>query len=177
MTERLWVFGYGSLIWSPCFPVERQVVARLDGWHRSFCMTSIHYRGTEEAPGLVLALDRAEGASCAGVAFLVTAGAEDMALAELRARELVSSAYLEARLPVHGPDGVVECVTYVIDRAHAQYCGGMAAADQARIIAGAAGLMGANRDYLFATVAHLDDLGIPDADLHELAKAVRELGP
>lgn len=175
MTERLWVFGYGSLIWNPCFSVERQVVARLDGWHRSFCMSSIHYRGTEEAPGLVLALDRAPGESCAGVAFLVTAGAEDAALAELRARELVSSAYTEARLTVHAPDGPTECVTYVIDPAHAQYCGALPPEDQARIIAGATGLMGPNRDYLFNTVTHLDQLGIPDEGLHALALRVCEL--
>ena len=33
--------------------------ARAMGWHRSFCMRSIHHRGTVAAPGLVLALDRA----------------------------------------------------------------------------------------------------------------------
>ena len=53
----LWVFGYGSLIWHPGFPVAEQQIARLHGWHRSFCMLSIHHRGTIDAPGLVLALD------------------------------------------------------------------------------------------------------------------------
>lgn len=177
MTERLWVFGYGSLIWNPCFPVERQVVARLDGWHRSFCMWSIHYRGTEDAPGLVLALDAAPGASCAGIAFLVTAGAEEAAMAELRARELVSSAYLETTVAVQGPEGAIDCIAYVIDPAHRQYCGGMALADQAAVIAGATGLMGPNRDYLHNTVLHLDQLGIPDEDLHQLARMVDELSP
>lgn len=174
MTERLWVFGYGSLIWSPCFPVERSVIARLDGWHRSFCMSSIHYRGTEAAPGLVLALDRADS-SCTGIAFLVTAGAEEAAMAELRARELVSSAYLEAVLTVQTSEGPLDAVAYVIDPAHAQYCGGMPPEDQARTIARATGLMGPNRDYLYNTVAHLDQLGIPDRDLHRLAERVREL--
>ena len=47
----LWVFGYGSLIWEPGFaPVERRI-ATLHGFHRSFCMRSIHHRGTVEAPG------------------------------------------------------------------------------------------------------------------------------
>ena len=57
----LWVFGYGSLIWKPDFPVAEQQVARLDDWHRSFCMLSIHHRGTEAHPGLLLALDAAKG--------------------------------------------------------------------------------------------------------------------
>ena len=177
MTDRLWVFGYGSLIWSPCFPVERQVIARLDGWHRSFCMASIHYRGTKEAPGLVLALDAAKGASCAGVAFLVMVGAEDAALSELRARELVSSAYLERVLAAQGPDWPIPCVTYVIDPDHPQYRGNLPPEDQAAIIARATGLMGANRDYLANTVAHLETLGIPDPDLHRLDERVRQLSP
>ncbi|MCE2749325.1 MAG: gamma-glutamylcyclotransferase, partial [Rhodobacter sp.] len=33
-TGRLWVFGYGSLIWNPGFPVADRQIARLDGWHR-----------------------------------------------------------------------------------------------------------------------------------------------
>ena len=60
MTQPLWVFGYGSLIWDPGFAVTERVVARAQGWHRSFCMRSIHHRGTPEQMGLVLALDRAD---------------------------------------------------------------------------------------------------------------------
>ena len=57
--DTLWVFGYGSLIWDPGFTVTEQEIARLEGFHRSFCMWSIHHRGTQEDPGLVLALDAA----------------------------------------------------------------------------------------------------------------------
>ena len=59
MRDALWIFGYGSLIWNPGFAFDDRVVARLDGWHRSFCMRSIHYRGTVEVPGL--GLDAAMG--------------------------------------------------------------------------------------------------------------------
>jgi glutathione-specific gamma-glutamylcyclotransferase len=100
MDGSLWVFGYGSLVWDPGFPVVERRIGRVAGWHRSFCMRSIHHRGTVESPGLVLALDRAEGAACAGVAFRVAKGAEAVTLEALRARELVSSAYLETRLDV-----------------------------------------------------------------------------
>lgn len=172
MTERLWVFGYGSLIWDPCFAVERQVPARLDGWRRSFCMASVHYRGTPERPGLVLALDRADGAVCHGVAFLVERGAEDAALAALRERELVSDAYHEVRLPLTDPR--VTALTYIIDPAHVQYCLHDAEA-QARMIAAAHGQRGPNRDYLFNTVRCLDALGLPDDELRTLANRVREL--
>ena len=62
MEHPLWVFGYGSLMWNPEFPYLRREVARLDGFHRAFSMTSIHHRGSEDRPGLVLALDEIPGA-------------------------------------------------------------------------------------------------------------------
>ena len=99
----MWVFGYGSLIWHPGFPVAERRIARASGWHRSFCMRSIHHRGTVENPGLVLALDRADNASCTGVAFRAAPGQEAATLFALRERELVSSAYLEATFDYHVP--------------------------------------------------------------------------
>ena len=174
VTATLWVFGYGSLIWDPGFAVAERRIARVDGWHRSFCMRSIHHRGTPDAPGLVLALDRAEGAACDGVAFRVEPGAEAETIAMLRARELVSSAYTETTLSVMTVDGPLQALTYVIDPDHAQYCH-LGLDEQARIIAGATGGRGPNRDYLWATASHLADLGIGDPDLEWLAAEVRRL--
>lgn len=174
--QAMWVFGYGSLIWDPGFPVAERRLARLDGWHRSFCMRSIHHRGTEDAPGLVLALDEAPGAACTGLALRVAPGAEDATLAALRERELISSAYLERRLPVRLDTGaIVEALAYVIDPHHRQYCGGLALEDQAQIIATARGGRGPNRDYLVATARHLAELGIADPDLDWLAARVAAL--
>jgi cation transport protein ChaC len=175
--EGLWVFGYGSLIWHPGFPVAARQVARLDGWHRSFCMRSIHHRGSPEAPGLVLALDRRQGVFCDGVAFAVEPGREAETIDTLRQRELISSAYLETRLPVILGDGTaVLALVYVVDPEHAQYCGGLPLEEQAQIIARSVGGRGPNSDYLFSTAVHLSDLGIEDPDLAWLAARVRQLG-
>ncbi len=172
----LWVFGYGSLLWEPGFAVAERRLARLDGWHRSFCMRSIHHRGTPEDPGLVLALDRADGASCHGLALRAEPGTESATLAYLRDRELISSAYLEQVLEVALLDGPsVAALAYVIDPDHVQYCGGLPLEEQARIIARAIGGRGPNCDYLWNTVTHLTDLGISDDDLVWLAGRVREL--
>ena len=176
MTETMWVFGYGSLIWNPEFPVAEQRIAQVKGWQRSFCMRSIHHRGSVEEPGLVLALDAHPEGQCDGVAFRVSPGHEAATLAALRERELISSAYLETRIPAQLDDGmVVQALCYVIDRAHEQYCGGLSLDEQARIIAQAIGGRGSNRDYLWATAGHLAELGIEDHDLTHLAEKVRIL--
>ena len=172
----MWVFGYGSLLWNPGFEAQERVIATLPGYHRSFCMRSIHHRGTEDEPGLVLALDALEGAQCNGVALSVASHEQDDVLAYLRERELISSAYLEKMLHVALADGrKVEAVTYVIDPDHVQYCGGLDLEEQARIIARAVGGRGPNTEYLFDTAAHLGELGITDRELDWLARRVRAL--
>ncbi len=176
MTAPLWVFGYGSLLWHPGFPVAETRIARLEGWHRSFCMTSIHHRGTEAAPGLVLALDEAPGACCDGIGLRVEAGHEDATLAYLRERELISSAYVETRQQILFRDGTRQddVLTYVINRDHVQYCQ-WSLPEQAQIIARAVGGRGPNDEYLYNTAAHLAELGIGDADLESLVTQVRAL--
>ena len=172
----LWVFGYGSLIWKPDFPTAEQQVARLNDWHRSFFMLSIHHRGTEAHPGLVLALDAAEGAYCDGLAFRVAPGHEEPTIAALRERELISSAYLETLQPLRLRDGrAIRALTYVIDPLHVQYCGGLSLDRQAEMIASAEGKRGPNCDYLYNTADYLHQLGIADDDLSQLAQQVRAL--
>ncbi len=172
----MWVFGYGSLVWNPGFEYDERVIARLPGYHRSFCMRSVHHRGTHEDPGLVLALDRIDGTDCSGLAFSVKAGQEAAVLAYLRERELISSAYLEKDLDLELSDGRrVTAVTYVVDPDHVQYCGGMDLEEQAQIIAKAVGGRGPNTEYLYNTTAHLHELGIEDAELDWLVTRVRQI--
>ena len=172
----MWVFGYGSLLWNPGFEVEEQVIATLPGYARSFCMRSIHHRGTEEDPGLVLALDADPAHVCEGVALAVKPGTEAETLAYLRDRELISSAYLERELEIDLKDGRrVTAVVYVINPDHVQYCGGLPLEEQAQIIARAVGGMGPNTEYLFNTVAHLADIGLHDPDLEWLSQRVATL--
>lgn len=176
MQDKFWVFGYGSLLWHPGFPVAETRKAVIRNWNRSFCMWSIHHRGTSEAPGLVLALDQQDGAICHGLALAVVPGQEEATLAYLRERELVSAAYIERYETLEFEDGAqAEALVYVVDPSHAQYTGGVILEEQAQIIAHAKGDRGLNRDYLWNTARHLSEIGIKDADLEWLAKRVTEL--
>ena len=172
----LWVFGYGSLLWNPGFTPADSAVATLNGYARSFCMTSIHHRGSEAEPGLVLALDADPKAVCTGLALSIPEVEEAEVLAALRERELISSAYVEKQVDLALADGrEVTALAYVIDRAHRQYCGGLPLEEQARIIAHAHGGKGPNADYLWNTARHLDELGLGDTYLTELSERVRAI--
>lgn len=172
----MWVFGYGSLLWNPGFEVAESVLGTLPDYARSFCMRSIHHRGTVADPGLVLALDHQAGKACEGVALRVAEGREAQTLAYLRERELISSAYVEKELAVDLADSRrVRALVYVIDEAHEQYCGDLALEEQAQIIARAVGGRGPNTEYLFNTADHLASVGLHDADMAWLATRVRAL--
>lgn len=171
----MWVFGYGSLLWNPGFEVAESALATLPGYRRSFCMRSIHHRGTVEEPGLVLALDEHPYSECSGVALRVMTGREEHTLDYLRERELISSAYVEKRLTVFFRDGREEtALVYVIDEAHDQYCN-LSLEEQAQIIAKAVGGRGPNTEYLYNTASHLTEVGLHDPDLDWLQRRVRAL--
>lgn len=174
--QPLWVFGYGSLIWHPGFEFDESHIARISGYHRSFCMRSIHHRGTETAPGLVLALDAQPGGGCDGVAFRVRPGQEAATITYLRERELISSAYIETHVSVDLVQGpTVQALTFIVDQNHSQYCRDIPLEQQAEIILAAKGDRGPNTEYLFNTVTHLQGLGIADPDLEWLENRVRGL--
>ncbi|MFN3663720.1 gamma-glutamylcyclotransferase [Yoonia sp.] len=171
----LWVFGYGSLLWNPGFTPIRQVTARLPDYHRSFCMLSIHHRGTIDDPGLVLALDHLPGGQCTGVALEVDPNEESTVLAMLRERELISSAYYEDNVDLICNDGeTISALAYIIDRDHPQYCR-FDLEKQAQMIAHAIGGRGPNAEYLFNTVTLLTEMGIKDDEMRWLADRVRAL--
>lgn len=172
----MWVFGYGSLLWNPGFEVAESVVATLPGYARSFCMRSIHHRGSVAQPGLVLALDEQPDHACSGLGLRVAQGHEAATLEYLRDRELISSAYIERNLDIDLADGRrVVAVVYVIDETHEQYCGGLPLEEQAQIIATAVGGRGPNTEYLYNTASHLAQIDLHDPDLEWLHSRVKAL--
>ncbi len=171
----LWVFAYGSLMWRPGFPFAETVRARLDGYHRAFCIYSVHYRGTPIRPGLVLGLDR--GGACEGIAYRVTSADAAAVLAYLRQRELIYGVYCEMRVPVTletEPRRKVLALTYTAERTHPSYAGRQPLATMASIIRRGRGTAGSNIDYLIKTCREIEARGIRD---RHLARLVARAGP
>jgi cation transport protein ChaC len=166
----LYVFGYGSLIWRPGFAHLGAHPALLRGFHRRFCLWSRLYRGTPEAPGLVLGLDR--GGACRGVVFRVAGHDAAAVLDYLDARENIGNEVVYTRrvLPVRLLDGgrMVRAVSYVANRGHPAYCRPCPETAAAAIARGV-GQAGPNRDYLLNTVAHLRAMGVRDGGLDRIA--------
>jgi cation transport protein ChaC len=170
-----WVFAYGSLLWDPGFRPAERARARLQGFRRSFCMWSMHYRGTEERPGLVLALEEDGNASCEALALRPDPAEAREVLDAIRRRELVSDAYEERRVRLSLEDGrEVEAVAFVVRLGHRQHAC-VDAETQARTIAAAHGKRGPNLDYLLNTAAALRREGIADAEIEALAARAQEL--
>jgi glutathione-specific gamma-glutamylcyclotransferase len=166
----LWVFGYGSLMWQPGFAFVERVEARLIGLHRALCVYSFVHRGTPERPGLVLGLDT--GGACRGIAFRVAAAERAATVAYLRAREQVTSVYRESMRRIwlrNEPEEAVMALCYTTDRGHPQYAGRLSLEQQLHHVRQGFGQSGANRDYVVATVAAMENLKLRETELHRLA--------
>ena len=170
--EDLRVFAYGSLMWDPGFAFTERRLGVLRGYHRRFCIYSVHYRGTPEAPGLVFGLDH--GGACRGMLFRVARAEAPAVLESLWAREMITAVYKPKLLAVRAEGGqAVRACAFVVDRSHAQYCRGLDLAGSAALIRRSAGCRGPNIDYLTNTLEHLEALGIADHGLRQLLAAVR----
>ena len=165
-----WVFGYGSLLWNPLFPVAEARAATVHGLHRRFCLRSIASRGTPTQPGLVLALE--PGGACRGVAYRLPS---PLALDELHLlwrREMVVGAYRPRWVHVRAGDRRLAALTFVVRRDHVKYAD-LTHEDETRIIAQACGAFGSSCDYLMRTRAALASHGIVDRYLERLAHDVQ----
>ncbi len=168
--EDFWVFGYGSLMWHPGFPHLEVRQALLHGYHRRFCVYSHRYRGTPVRPGLVLGLDR--GGSCHGMVYRAPAAEGEAVMDYLWDREMVTGVYIPKWLSVKTPLGPVTAATFIVDPTHRQYTGRITPEQTARLIVQGVGQRGHCREYLSATLGHLEALGIHDRSLHHLQRLV-----
>jgi glutathione-specific gamma-glutamylcyclotransferase len=173
VTGDVWLFGYGSLIWNPCFDFAEQRIAKVMGWHRRFCLWTNLGRGTVERPGLMLGLER--GGACRGLAFRVPQEAVECELDIVWRREMVTAAYVPTVVTLATPEGRLRAIAFTINRSHERYAGGLDEERTIEALATAEGPLGTNRDYLFNTVQHLRELGLRDRALERLAKAVEQL--
>jgi len=164
---QLWVFGYGSLMWSPCFSYEDKRLARVHGYHRALCILSTRYRGTHRKPGLVVGLCR--GGSCWGMAFRIEARDVRRCLSRLWHREMPRRVYEPRLVPVRLRSGRrVRALAFVADPRHPSYVRELDLHGRARLVAQGIGKRGPCVDYIRNTLEHMHEIGVRDPHLERV---------
>lgn len=168
------LFAYGSLIWKPEIPNVAEAEARAYGWHRSFCLRLVRYRGTPEFPGLMMALDR--GGSCRGMLYTLPNDDLPGQMDRLFRREFTLKPITNTPrwITVKAQATQHPALAFVMNRASANYAGRLAPAAVADVLARACGHVGSGAEYLFNTVSHLEAKGIHDKALWTLQRLVAE---
>ena len=173
--DEVWIFAYGSLIWKPACDFVEMRTGLVRGWHRSFCLGwNNRFRGSDENPGLMLALDR--GGSCAGVLYRLPPGQVDDCMTKLLEREMgwLPSPFPPRWVNVKSGDRIIRAITFCIDRHSGRYVSGLSIEQSADMLATAVGSRGSMAEYLHATVEHLEQVGIHDPHLWQLQSLVAE---
>jgi len=172
-TEDLWIFAYGSLMWRPGCDVDGQEPARLNGWHRKFCIRIARYRGTPDNPGLMMALDR--GGSCRAVVQRLPANSARDRFGQLVRREMSSKEHPTNRprwVTVEAGGQQRQAIVFAVVRSSPYYSGDLTPEQVATVLARAVGHWGSGAEYLMNTVAQLESLGIHDRNLWRLQQLV-----
>ena len=170
--QDVWLFGYGSLMWNPAMHYAETRVGVVRGWHRSYCLWAHMGRGTPEAPGLMLALDR--GGSSAGMLFRFPAATARAEVLLPWQREMFTGAYAARWVRVDTETGPVRAISFVADRAHERYAGRLDEATIAAHLAVARGSLGTCIEYLEQTLAVLRAHRRTDHRLERLERLVVE---
>jgi cation transport protein ChaC len=170
----LLVFAYGSLIWNPTFDSISHTRAVARGWHRQFCIEIRGFRGTPDAPGLMMAL--MAGGRCSGVTLEV---------AEPRVEEVVDG-LVRRETPFVEHEREWRWITVETGRGKAQalvfWAGPSGPAIRrslpldrvARQLALACGYRGSCAEYLRNTIISLENHGIRDRNLWKLERMVAD---
>ncbi len=166
------LFAYGSLIWKPEIPHTSEVVAVAHGWHRSFCLKQIRFRGSPDQPGLMMALDR--GGQCKGMLYTLPPDDLPGQMDRLFRREFTVKPITNMpRWITVGVEGQkAPALAFVINRASANYAGRLPPEAVADVLATACGHVGSGAEYLLNTVTHLEASGIRDSALWHLQRLV-----
>jgi len=173
--QDFWVFGFGSLMWNPCYSFDQKCHATVYGYERKFHIWTSVARGTPERPGLGLCLEKT-GGECQGIAYRLCPDSMTEDMDALWKREMTTGVYHPVWLDAQTSTGeTIRVLTFIVDTEHRQYAGALPLTTMAEIIAGAAGKYGKNVDYIANTIEEMAKLNVHDPELNELLALVRKV--
>lgn len=169
-----WIFGYGSLVWRPCFSYEARTPARLEGYSRRFWQASPDHRGTPKSPGRVATLIPAASDAVWGAAYQISGHEHERIFAQLDVREAAGYTLQSVEL-VLPDDHRITAQTYIGHPDAQWYVGDEGTVAIAETIARSHGPSGANREYLHCLARALEDMGVHDEHVIALEAQIAQI--
>ncbi|MBA58079.1 MAG: gamma-glutamylcyclotransferase [Gammaproteobacteria bacterium] len=171
--DDLWIFGYGSIMWSPLFAYQSSASACVNGWERKFWQESTDHRGTKDFPGRVVTITPKNKARCWGVAFRIANQDHENILLALDERE--KNGYrrlnIEARLSC---GAVINGITYIAGSENPFFSPCLSPESIANQIKLASGPSGSNVEYIMLLSSTLRVLGIYDHHVEKILDLIGE---
>jgi cation transport protein ChaC len=171
--EDIYIFAYGSLLWNPTIDYEDEFLAKVYGFHRSFCMKTNLGRGSFKNPGLMLGLDK--GGSCQGSAFKLRNSEAIKNIDILFRREMVTGAYKPKLLKTILVNGrKVLSLAFTVDKKHKNYFQDKEIQTKAKMISNAHGFLGTCEEYFQNTLESLSELNIVDSEMTAISNYLKK---
>lgn len=178
VSQNLWIFGYGSLVWRPGFPYQQRRPGFIHGYTRRFWQGSTDHRGTPDAPGRVVTLLREHEAVCWGVAYEVaTEHVEDVLLTlDHREKGGYERIYTRATLTAHErePQTELDVLVYIAAADNPCYLGPAPLEEIAGIVRVSQGPSGSNLDYVRRLAEALIEMGAEDPHVFDLVRLLED---
>lgn len=174
MSDPLWIFGYGSLVWRPAFAHAERRFGFIRGHVRRFWQGSIDHRGLPGAPGRVVTLlPTSDGEPCWGTVYRVEPGREQEVLASLDFRE--QGGYQRRRVEVTHADGsmIPDALVYLATPDNPNWLGDAPLVQIAAQIRCSVGPSGPNIEYVLRLADALAAMGARDEHVEALARVLR----
>lgn len=168
----MWVFGYGSLTWDGWetkFGCTRRVIADLPEYCRSFNKKSTKNWGTVSAPGPILNLLNAPGEICRGIAFEFPDYQKYLIFSYLDKRE--GNGFQRNEIIVR-IENQLEVSAFVNTYIGKNIIEGKTIEEIAQMVLSASGTNGTCLQYINGIAKELSSLGIEDAAVMELLRAI-----
>lgn len=173
MSDDLWVFGYGSLIWRPSIPYTETRVAVAQGFVRKFYQGSTDHRGVPGRPGRVVTLLPDSKGQVWGRAFKIPPSEREAVLAALDHREKGGYARHRISLEFQRPrSGRTHGLVYVATEDNDHFLGPASADDIARQVLQSRGPSGPNDEYVLNLAQALKEMGAHDPHVFEVESAL-----